>query len=127
VLEKSCEWHFLAHLGSTTARVAPLLGRCHLPQNGMHRRNHDKQDVRHTFPAMTLYLEDKEAFFNMSFKKSSLNIHARLQATIKEAMTALGFGAKLSQGTWRSDAGEESQSSLFEVFDKDKVSTKTLY
>ena len=46
------------------------------------------------------------------------------KATIKEAMTALGFGAKLSMGTWRSDTGEENQSSLFEVFDRDTVVLK---
>ncbi len=79
-----------------------------------------KQDVRHTFPAMTLYLEDKEAFFDAVI----LEVYNSLptpdyKATIKEAMTALGFGAKLSMGTWRSDTGEESQSSLFEVFDRD--------
>jgi hypothetical protein len=39
-------------------------------------------------------------------------------------MTALGFGAKLSMGTWRSDTGEENQSSLFEVFDRDAVVLK---
>ena len=38
--EKNCEWHFLEHRGNMTARVAQLLGRCHLPHNGMHRRNH---------------------------------------------------------------------------------------
>jgi hypothetical protein len=84
-----------------------------------------KLDVRHTFAAMTLYLEDKEAFFDAVI----LEVYNSLptpdyKATIKEAMTALGFGAKLSMGTWRSDTGEESQSSLFEVFDRDTIALK---
>lgn len=82
-------------------------------------------DVRHTFAAMTLYLEDKEAFFDaLILEVYNSQPTPEYKATIKEAMTALGFGAKLSMGTWRSDSGEESQSSLFEVFDKDKVILK---
>jgi hypothetical protein len=84
-----------------------------------------KQDVRHTFAAMTLYLEDKEAFFDaVILEVYNSQPTPEYKATIKEAMTALGFGAKLSMGTWRSDTGEESQSSLFEVFDKNKVILK---
>ena len=80
-----------------------------------------KLDVRHTFAAMTLYLEDKEAFFDAVIQEVyNSQPTQEFKATIKEAMTALGFGAKLSMGTWRSDSGEESQSSLFEVFGKDK-------
>jgi hypothetical protein len=84
-----------------------------------------KLDLRHTFPAMTLYLEDKDSFFDAVI----LEVYNSLptpdfKATIKEAMTALGFGAKLSMGTWRSDTGEESQSSLFEVFDRDTAVLK---
>ena len=79
-----------------------------------------QQDVRHTFPAMTLYLEDKEAFFDaVILEVYNSQPTQGYKATIKEAMTALGFGAKLSMGTWRSDTGEENQSSLFEVFDRD--------
>ena len=84
-----------------------------------------KQDVRHTFAAMTLYLEDKEAFFDAVIQEVfNSQPTPEYKATIKEAMTALGFGAKLSMGTWRSDTGEENQSSLFEVFEKDKVVLK---
>jgi hypothetical protein len=84
-----------------------------------------KQDVRHTFPAMTLYLEDKEAFFDAVIQEVYNSQPTKeYKATIKEAMTALGFGAKLSMGTWRSDTGEESQSSLFEVFDRDTAVLK---
>ena len=84
-----------------------------------------KQDVRHTFAAMTQYLEDKEAFFDAVILEvyNSKPTH-EYKATIKEAMTALGFGAKLSMGTWRSDTGEENQSSLFEVFDRDTAILK---
>jgi hypothetical protein len=84
-----------------------------------------KQDVRHTFPAMTLYLEDKDAFFDAVIQEVYNSLPTPdYKATIKEAMTALGFGAKLSMGTWRSDTGEDNQSSLFEVFDRDTVALK---
>jgi hypothetical protein len=84
-----------------------------------------KLDVRHTFAAMTLYLEDKEAFFDAVILEVYNSLPAPdYKATIKEAMTALGFGAKLSMGTWRSDTGEENQSSLFEVFEKDAAVLK---
>jgi hypothetical protein len=84
-----------------------------------------KLDVRHTFPAMTLYLEDKEAFFDaVILEVYNSQPTPEYKASIKEAMTALGFGAKLSLGTWRSDTGEENQSSLFEVFDRDTVVLK---
>jgi hypothetical protein len=84
-----------------------------------------KLTVRESFAAMTLYLEDKEAFFDaVILEVYNSQPTPEYKATIKEAMTALGFGAKLSMGTWRSDTGEENQSSLFEVFDKDKVILK---
>jgi hypothetical protein len=84
-----------------------------------------KLDVRHTFPTMTLYLEDKDAFFDsVILEVYNSQPTPEYKATIKEAMTALGFGAKLSMGTWRSDSGEENQSSLFEVFDRDTVVLK---
>jgi hypothetical protein len=84
-----------------------------------------KQDVRHTFSAMTLYLEDKDSFFDAVIQEvyNSQPTQEYID-TIKSAMTALGFGAKLSMGTWRSDTGEENQSSLFEVFDRDAVVLK---
>ena len=84
-----------------------------------------KLDVRHTFAAMTQYLEDKDAFFDaVIFEVYNSQPTQGYKATIKEAMTALGFGAKLSMGTWRSDTGEENQSSLFEVFDRDAALLK---
>lgn len=84
-----------------------------------------KKDVRHIFAAMTLYLEDKEAFFDaVILEVYNSQPTSEYKATIKEAMTALGFGAKLSMGTWRSDTGEENQSSLFEVFDRDTAVLK---
>jgi hypothetical protein len=83
------------------------------------------KDVRNTFPAMTLYLEDKEAFFDaVILEVYNSQPTPECKATIKEAMTALGFGAKLSMGSWRSDTGEENQSSLFEVFDRDRALLK---
>ena len=84
-----------------------------------------KQDVRESFKAMTLYLEDKDAFFDaVILEVYNSQSTQGYKATIKEAMTALGFGAKLSMGSWRSDTGEESQSSLFEVFDRNAATLK---
>ena len=84
-----------------------------------------KLDVRHTFAAMTQYLKDKDAFFDaVILEVYNSQPTPDYKATIKEAMTALGFGAKLSIGTWRSDTGEENQSSLFEVFDRDAALLK---
>jgi hypothetical protein len=84
-----------------------------------------KLDVRQSFAAMTLYLEDKDAFFDaVILEVYNSQPTPEYKATIKEAMTALGFGAKLSMGTWRTDTGEESQSSLFEVFDRDTTVLK---
>jgi hypothetical protein len=84
-----------------------------------------KQDVRHTFAAMTLYLEDKDAFFDaVILEVYNSQSTQGYKATIKEAMTALGFGAKLSMGTWRSDTSNENKSSLFGVFEKDEVALK---
>ena len=89
------------------------------------QKKYRKLDVRHTFAAMTLYLEDKEAFFDaVILEVYNSQSTPDYKATIKEAMTALGFGAKLSMGTWRSDKGEENQSSLFGVFEKDEVALK---
>ena len=84
-----------------------------------------KKNVRHTFAAMTQYLEDKDSFFDsVILEVYNSQSTPEYKATIKEAMTALGFGAKLSMGTWRSDTGEENQSSLFEVFGRDTVVLK---
>lgn len=76
--------------------------------------------VRQSFAAMTVYLEDKDMFFQ-TVTAEVFNAHptAGTTAKIKEAMTALGFGAKLSMGTWRGISGQEQQSSLLEIFDRD--------
>jgi len=80
-----------------------------------------RQSVRDKFSAMTMYLEDKDSFFNQVINhvfNDPSNIDHK--GTIKEAMTALGFGAKLSLGKWKGLNGEEHQTSLFEVFDGDR-------
>ena len=79
-----------------------------------------KLDVRHSFPVTTLYLEDKEAFFNYVIQKVFPGTSTQdYKPIIKEAMNAIGFGAKLSMGTWHTDEGWEKRSSLFDVFDND--------
>jgi len=79
-----------------------------------------KLTVRQKFSAMTLYLEDKEAFLRQVISQVFLPLSARdHRAILKEAMTALGFGAKLGLGKWKGMNGEERQTSLFEVFEED--------
>ena len=84
-----------------------------------------KLDVRHSFPVTTLYLEDKEAFFTYVIQKVfEIPSSQDYKPIIKEAMNAIGFGAKLSMGTWHTDEGWEKRSSLFEVFDNDTQALK---
>ena len=72
---------------------------------------------------LTLYLEYKSAFFDEVIDRSYLAefpySHEHKTATIKEAMTAIGFGAKLTMGSWKASDGEIKSSSLLQVFDDD--------
>jgi hypothetical protein len=73
----------------------------------------------------TLYLADKETFFNYVIQKVFPTPSTQdYKPVIKEAMNAIGFGAKLGMGTWYSDEGQEKRSSLFEVFDYDTLALK---
>ena len=87
-----------------------------------HELKKRKTSLRDTFNAMTWYLEKKSNFFrhviNHTFPQSALTLDEKT-AIIKEAMTALGFGAKLGIGKWLGMFGEERMTSLFEVFNKD--------
>ena len=84
-------------------------------------KSHRKLSVREKFSAMTLYLEDKEEFFRQVIGHVFIHPTSKdHKAILKEAMTALGFGARLSLGKWKGMNGEERQTSLFEVFDGDK-------
>lgn len=81
-----------------------------------------KKSKREMFNAMTWYLEEKPKFFqhviNHTFQQSTLT-HAEMTDMVKEAMTALGFGAKLGVGVWLGMFGEEKITSLYEVFNHD--------
>ncbi len=81
-----------------------------------------KLSLRDKFNAMTWYLENKNDFFqhvlNHTFQHSTLT-NDEQTSIVKEAMTALGFGAKLSVGKWRGMNGEEKLTSLYKVFEKD--------
>jgi hypothetical protein len=81
-----------------------------------------KLSLRNKFNAMTWFLEDKPNFYqhvsSHTFPQSSLNQDEKT-AILKEAMTALGFGAKLGVGKWLGMYGEEKMTSLYEVFNKD--------
>lgn len=73
------------------------------------------------FAAMIIYLEHKEDFFN-SVLNATFNDQSRLSpekqiVKIKEAMTALGFGAKLTSGTWFDDQGVEKHSSINKIIE----------
>ena len=81
-----------------------------------------KKPLPEVFNAMTWYLDKKQDFFqdviNHTFQRSTLTQDEKT-AIVKVAMTALGFGAKLSVGKWLGMFGEEKITSLYEVFDKD--------
>lgn len=81
-----------------------------------------KLSLRDKFNAMTWFLEDKPNFYQYvsshTFQQSTLNQDEKT-AILKEAMTALGFGAKLGVGKWLGMFGEEKMTSLYEVFKKD--------
>jgi hypothetical protein len=75
--------------------------------------------VRQKFCAMTLFLEDKESFYNHVASKVFTNpSEPECNKILKEAITAIGFGAKLSTGKWNDMHGEEKITSLYEVFDQ---------
>ena len=73
--------------------------------------------------ALTIYLEYKNDFFDLVIDKTYLAqypySYEYKTKVIKEAMTAIGFGAKLTVGSYRSKDGEVKFSSLFEVFDEE--------
>jgi hypothetical protein len=75
-----------------------------------------------SFSALTLYLEHKSDFFDEVIDRTYLverpYSHEYKTKVIKEAMTAIGFGAKLTMGSWRAKDGETKSSSLLEVFDE---------
>ena len=71
------------------------------------------------FAAMIIYLEHKEDFFNLvlnaTFTDQSRLSPENQVLKIKEAMTALGFGAKLTTGSWFDDQGVEQHSSINKI------------
>jgi hypothetical protein len=75
-----------------------------------------------SFNALTLYLEYKSHFFDEVIDKTYLverpYCHDYKTKVIKEAMTAIGFGAKLTVGSYKSN-GDTKHSSLYEVFNED--------
>ncbi len=77
-----------------------------------------------SFNALTLYLDYKSDFFDEVIDKTYLAerpySHEYKAKVIKEAMTAIGFGAKLTVGTYKSN-GDTKHSSLYEVFDENKT------
>lgn len=69
---------------------------------------------------LTLYLEYKPDFFDeviyCTYLAEYPYSHEHKSKVIKEAMTAIGFGAKLTMGSWKID-GDTKSSSLLQVFD----------
>lgn len=84
-------------------------------------KKRNKKTIEQAFSAMTLYLEYKSDFFDEVIDKTYLAqlpySHDYKTKVIKEAMTAIGFGAKLTVGSYKSN-GDTKHSSLYEVFDK---------
>lgn len=84
-------------------------------------KKRNKKTVEQAFSAMTLYLEYKSDFFDEVIDKTYLAqpySHDYKNKVIKEAMTAIGFGAKLTVGSYKSN-GDTKHSSLYEVFNED--------
>jgi len=71
---------------------------------------------------LSLYLEYKSEFFDEVIDCTYLAefpySHEHKVRVIKEAMTAIGFGAKLTMGSWKASDGEIKSSSLLQVFDE---------
>jgi hypothetical protein len=84
-------------------------------------KKRNKKTVEQAFSAMKLYLEYKSDFFDEVIDKTYLAqpySHDYKTKVIKEAMTAIGFGAKLTIGSYKSN-GDTKHSSLYEVFNED--------
>jgi hypothetical protein len=71
---------------------------------------------------LTLYLDYKSDFFDEVIDRTYLAhypySHEYKNGVIKQAMTAIGFGAKLTVGSYKAQDGETKFSSLFQVFDE---------
>jgi hypothetical protein len=71
---------------------------------------------------LTLYLDYKSEFFDEVIDRTYLAqypySHEYKNGVIKQAMTAIGFGAKLTVGSYKAKDGETKFSSLFQVFDE---------
>jgi hypothetical protein len=93
-------------------------------------REHYDSKSRHkvsfddSYIAMTLYLEYKSEFFRVVIE----NIFSQMPYTdeyktsaVKEAMTAIGFGAKLTMGEWKESDGKTYSSSLRDVFNENET------
>jgi hypothetical protein len=85
------------------------------------KKRHSKS-FEDSVSGLTLYLEYKSEFFDEVIDRTYLAefpySYEHKTATIKEAMTAIGFGAKLTMGTWKASDGEIKSSSLLQVFDE---------
>ena len=87
-------------------------------------KSRHKVSFEDSFIAMTLYLEYKTEFFGVVIE----NIFSNMPYTdeyktsvVKEAMTAIGFGAKLTMGEWKDSSGDTHSSSLRDVFNKNET------
>ena len=85
------------------------------------KRHHKSYDD--SVSGLTLYLEYKSAFFDEVIDRTYIAeypySYEHKTKVIKEAMTAIGFGAKLTMGSWKASDGEIKSSSLLQVFDDD--------
>ena len=84
------------------------------------KRRH-KVTFEDSYIAMTLYLQYKSEFFEEVMKSTFALLpysHDYKTSVIKQAMTAIGFGAKLTVGSHKGNDGEIKYSSLLAVFDE---------
>lgn len=86
-------------------------------------KNRHSKSFEDSFCGLTLYLEYKPEFFNEAIDKTFLAqypySYEYKKNVIKGAMTAVGFGAKLTMGKWKASDGEIKSSSLLQIFDED--------
>ena len=78
-------------------------------------------DPEHEFPGISYYLKDKRAFtqdvINQVFLPDCPWSIKKKEDKIKEAMTALSFGAKLIEASWEDSNGVEQETSIMKILD----------
>jgi len=105
-------WEYDIHSSVVSWRMSYL--------KGMFSNKKNHKDLLKLFPYTSRYLSSKPAFFK-SIKQyvfdASSSIPDKKQTTIiKTAFTAMNFGAKFTQRTWKTKSGDLNEGSLRKIF-----------